>query len=218
MKKVTIITVLFLLLFAKGCNEKAMKVDVSHYSTEDITAHLSLLDYPPEGYPIKNLFVHCTASREGLNLSLDWFLDFFRNDRGWNRPGYHFLILLDGTIEVMWPNNLDPYLTQDEVVNGARGHNFESIHISYVGGVDRYLRPKDTRTPEQKRSIDKLIQTITCKIPNIRVRGHREVNGGKACPSFEVQDEYGYLNPQVNTGELFDYFIDTTKTMDHDTL
>lgn len=204
-------TLRYILLFIfasflwKGCSPSAENIiDVSHYDYPDVMQEISLQDYPSEGTPIEYLFIHCTASKEGVDLSLDWFLSFFKNERGWSRPGYHYLVLLDGTIEIMWPNNLDGYITYDEVVNGARGLNSKSLHISYVGGVDRFLAEKDTRTPAQKKSIDNLIQNIRCNIPNIQIKGHREVSS-KSCPSFDVQKEYGYLNPILNKTELFDH-------------
>jgi hypothetical protein len=193
-----------------SCGQKTTEViDKSHYDYGDEYAEIHLYENSSKGRNTEYLFIHCTASREGLDLDLDWFLDFFKYDRGWSRPGYSFLVLLDGTIEVMWPNNLDGVTTLDEITNGAYGYNNRSIHIAYVGGVDRFLRPKDTRTPEQKTAIDKLVQSITCKIPNIQVLPHYAVNSGKACPSFNVEREYNYLNPTTNTKELFDLFTDS---------
>ena len=43
---------------------------------------------------------------------------------GWNSPGYHHLIMSDGTI-----HNLQPI---ERSSNGAAGFNANSIHISYI--------------------------------------------------------------------------------------
>ena len=91
--------------------------------------------------------------------------------------------------------NLDGYTTWDEVSYGVRGRNSQSINISYVGGVDKRMRPKDTRTNAQKRTIDRIVYEIKCAMPDIKVHGHRDnPNVAKACPSFEVKSEYNGLN------------------------
>ena len=55
------------------------------------------------------------------------------------------------------------------------------------------MNPKDTRDYTQKRAIDILIGELLEEFPNATVHGHNEFSN-KACPSFDVQDEYGYLN------------------------
>lgn len=133
--------------------------------------------------PISKIIVHCTATREGAPISLDtvrrWHLE-----RGWSDIGYHYLILLDGTIEVGRP----------EEIQGAhvRGYNRDSIGVSYVGGLDRNLTPKDTRTQDQKDSLHNLLSNLMASYKDATLHGHNEFSN-KACPSFEVSKEYDYI-------------------------
>lgn len=132
---------------------------------------------------INKIIVHCTATREGAPVSLDtvrrWHLE-----RGWSDIGYHYLILLDGTIERGRP----------EEKQGAhvRGHNRDSIGVSYVGGCDRLLNPKDTRTQDQKDSLHNLLSNLMASYEDATLHGHNEFSN-KACPSFNVSKEYDYI-------------------------
>lgn len=137
------------------------------------------------------LNIHCAATIEGVDLSGKWFENFFAIDRGWDKPGYNEIVLLDGTRYILTPYNLDGYTTWNEVTYGVRGRNSVSINIAYVGGVDKKLKAKDTRTEAQKRSIDRIVYEIVCAIPDIIVQGHRDnPNVAKACPSYNVSPEY----------------------------
>ena len=69
----------------------------------------------------------------------------------------------------------------------VRIHFSGNIGICYVGGVDKKLNPKDTRTPAQKKSLLTLVRTYKERYPGIIIRGHRDWPGvKKACPSFCV--------------------------------
>ena len=48
---------------------------------------------------IKELIVHCTATPEGKYFDAA-DIDRWHKQRGWSGNGYHFVILLDGTIDV----------------------------------------------------------------------------------------------------------------------
>tara|TARA_R110001606_G_scaffold70539_1_gene161249 strand:- start:18 stop:443 length:426 start_codon:yes stop_codon:yes gene_type:complete len=132
---------------------------------------------------IDKIIVHCTATREGATVSLDtvrrWHLE-----RGWSDIGYHYLILLDGTIERGRPEH-----TQGAHV---RGYNKNSIGVSYVGGLDRNLSPKDTRTQDQKDSLHNLLSNLMASYEDATLHGHNEFSN-KACPSFNVSKEYDYI-------------------------
>ncbi|MGI6342039.1 MAG: hypothetical protein ACOXZ9_03540 [Bacteroidales bacterium] len=47
-------------------------------------------------------------------------------------------------------------------------------------------KPKDTRTPAQKKAMLELVKQLKQKYPNATVHGHREF-ANKACPCFDVQ-------------------------------
>ena len=55
-----------------------------------------------------------------------------------------------------------------------------------MGGLDKYLNPKDTRTDEQKLAMRILIYGALQKWPDIKVAGHYNFSP-KSCPCFNVQ-------------------------------
>lgn len=96
------------------------------------------------------------------------------------------IVLPDGTINV---------LAKDHVVtNGVKGFNSESLHISYIGGVDAKGKPVDNRTESQKESLLYMIKLWKKKYPKAIIQGHRDFpNTNKACPSFDARAEYAAL-------------------------
>lgn len=149
------------------------------------------------------IVIHCTATREGQEITVDqirkWHTDPKPRGRGWSDIGYHFVVMLDGSVEVGRP------LTR----NGAHvlGHNTNTIGIVYVGGVDENLTPKDTRTPEQKEAINCHIENLLHYHKNIKeIKGHRDFsedtnkNGVlepfewmKVCPCYNAIEEHKHL-------------------------
>ena len=72
--------------------------------------------------------------------------------------------------------------------NGVAGHNHDSIHISYIGGVDAKGKAVDNRTPEQIKSQIELVTKLQKMFPHAEVLGHRDFPGVKKyCPSFDVK-------------------------------
>ena len=139
---------------------------------------------------INKIIIHCSATREGRNYDVEeirrWHLK-----RGWSDIGYHYLIHLDGKIEEGRPiERMGAHTT---------GQNRNSIGICYVGGVEATrnskgkFTPKDTRTLEQKNSLIKLMHELIYKYnKDMTIHGHNEY-ANKACPSFNVQEEYANL-------------------------
>lgn len=132
---------------------------------------------------INKIILHCTATPEGRDVSAgtirQWHLD-----RGWSDIGYHYVVCLDGRVE-----EGRPVKRQGAHV---KGHNKGSIGITYVGGCDSEMNPKDTRTKLQKETLDALITDLMNKYSNSTLHGHNEFSS-KACPSFDVQKEYKEL-------------------------
>lgn len=96
------------------------------------------------------------------------------------------MIHLDGRIEQLVKNNFDAYVDGWEVTNGVAGHNAYSLHIVYVGGTDAKGNAKDTRTPEQKATLEWFVKSHLHHFPDELVVGHNYFNKAKACPSFDV--------------------------------
>ena len=131
---------------------------------------------------IDKLIIHCSATREcddSVNASV---IDRWHKARGWKGCGYHFIVLIDGTIETG--------RMIDKVGAHVKGMNKSSIGICYIGGLDRDAKTsKDTRTPQQKESLLLLIKTLNKIYPEATLHGHNEFSN-KACPSFDVQSQY----------------------------
>ena len=134
---------------------------------------------------INKIIIHCTATPEDRPHDVAditrWHLA-----RGFNTIGYHFLIHIDGTIE----------RGRSIKKSGAHtsGHNQDSIGIAYVGGMTKDMKKaKDTRTKEQKDSLIYLMHELIYKYnQDMTIHGHNEY-ANKACPSFNVQEEYANL-------------------------
>ena len=134
---------------------------------------------------INYLVVHCTATQP--DAKIENIQNYWRKNLGWKSPGYHYIIKADGEIV--------PLLSIDRVSNGVAGYNSQIINISYIGGIDKSGKPKDTRTEEQKSSILKLLKDLKKRFPSAKIQGHRDFpKVSKACPSFDVKQWLKELN------------------------
>lgn len=133
---------------------------------------------------IKYIAIHCTATQP--NASVQAIQNYWKSI-GWKRPGYH--ILIDATGKA---HQLAPF---SEITNGVKGFNMETIHISYIGGIDKHGKPMDTRTEAQKASILTAIkQALEWSGKNLIIQGHKDFpNVNKACPSFDAKAEYKWI-------------------------
>lgn len=166
----------------------------------------------PQPHKTRFIVIHCSA---GFG-SVESIQRFWKEELGWESPGYHRIIERDGKV-----HELAPYT---DIVNGVKGFNHESIHICYIGGVDpvNKTQAQDTRTEVQK--LELLHQIVKAKkwihsnygdIYNVLILGHRDFSRDlnanniiesweriKECPSFEARFEYTFLNPQQITAKL----------------
>jgi N-acetylmuramoyl-L-alanine amidase len=130
---------------------------------------------------VKEIIIHCSATREGQQISVDTIRDWHLA-KGWNNIGYHFYIDLDGTI--------NKGRDIDKIGAHCKGHNRNSIGICYCGGVETDGKtPKDTRTQEQKDSLLNVLKTLKAMYPEAVIYSHNEF-ANKACPSFDATEEY----------------------------
>lgn len=133
---------------------------------------------------IEELIVHCSATPEGKDYTVDnirqWHLA-----EGFSDIGYHYVIYRDGSI----------HIGRNESISGAHctGHNTISIGICYIGGLASDGKtPKDTRTPAQKVALLKLLKELKTKYPKAKIHSHKDF-ANKACPSFDATKEYANL-------------------------
>ena len=73
---------------------------------------------------INEIIIHCAATPEGKNFTVEQIRDWHVNGNGWRDIGYHFVIYLDGSVHKGRPI--------EEVGAHCRGHNANSIGICSV--------------------------------------------------------------------------------------
>lgn len=144
---------------------------------------------------INHIVVHCTATKRTAKEQS--ILDGWRN-KGWIKNGYHWLVNQHG---------ISVRLMDDSVAsNGVYGHNHDSINICYIGGVDESGKAADTRTDEQKGTLETLLMEYKEMFPNAEICGHRDFSPDKnrngviepfewikVCPCFDARKEYAHI-------------------------
>ena len=127
---------------------------------------------------IQFIVVHCTASNPDAKVRD--IQHYWEENLKWKNPGYHYLIKRDGQIVQLQDESL--------IANGVKGNNHNSIHLSYIGGIDKDGKPKDTRTSEQQEAMFEKLMELSEKYHKAKIVGHRDFPGvKKACPSFDVR-------------------------------
>ena len=133
---------------------------------------------------ITELIIHCSATPAGQNVHAS-DIRRWHKQQGWSDIGYHYVIDLDGTVE----------LGRDVDLIGAHcnGHNTHSIGICYVGGcMPDGKTPADTRTEAQKAALACLLLELRQIYPKAAIHGHRDF-AQKACPCFDAAQEYRHF-------------------------
>lgn len=135
---------------------------------------------------IEMIVVHCTAGNQ-QNSATD-VVAYHCRTLGWSRPGYHYIVEADGKTVAT--------LGEEFPSNGVRGYNGKIINVCYTGGVDLKKPghpPVDNRTEAQRLALRGLLKELRLKYPKAVIVGHRDLNGAKACPSFDAREEYKEL-------------------------
>lgn len=144
---------------------------------EPVTA----FDQPKTSRRIEEIIIHCTATPEGRDVSVSTIRGWHIG-QGWKDIGYHWVVLLDGTVK--------PGRPESQVGSHVAGHNSGTLGVVYVGGVAKDGKtPKDTRTPAQTMALLNHVKALIARYPTIKkVTGHNQY-AAKACPSFDVRKD-----------------------------
>lgn len=128
------------------------------------------------------LIIHCTDTPKDREVSKKDIEQWHLKGRGWDRLGYSDMVHLNGALENLTPYDSDDFVDSDEMTWGCAGKNSVARHMVYVGG-----KGGDTRTKEQKRTIENKIKMTIREHPDIIIAGHNQFSS-KACPSFDVPE------------------------------
>ena len=140
---------------------------------------------------IDKLIIHCSATPEFKEFDVDDIRNWHVNGNKWSDVGYHFVIKIDGTIQIGRPIN--------KIGSHVKGKNRSSIGICYIGGMNRDMTDWiDTRTPEQKVSLIALLKELKEKYTEAVVYGHNDFTDKKVCPCFNAKQEYKYISNSKN--------------------
>lgn len=129
---------------------------------------------------ITEIIIHCSATPIGKDYIVE-DIDKWHKAKGWKGIGYHYVIYLDGSVH--------KGRSEEEIGAHCKGHNSNSIGICYIGGLDEFGEPEDTRTDKQKEALIVLLKALKAKYPDATIHGHREF-AAKACPCFDAKEEY----------------------------
>jgi N-acetylmuramoyl-L-alanine amidase len=145
---------------------------------------------------ITEIFIHCSATQPkwmAANSCQQKVEEIRRwhTGKGWSDIGYHFVVDRQGEVCVGRP--------VERVGAHAKGHNKNSIGICLIGGFGSDANDKfdEHYTDLQRKALDNLLEDLTEKHKNAKIRGHNEISN-KACPAFQVEE---YLNGQPKATE-----------------
>lgn len=135
---------------------------------------------------IEFLVVHCSATRVNIPFTVKQLSDCHRA-RGFRTIGYHFYITKDGVLHRTRP--------MSEVGAHALEFNLHSIGVCYEGGLNEAGKPADTRTPQQRETLHRVLSELKGLFPQARIVGHYQLSTDirKACPCFDARKEYSGL-------------------------
>ena len=139
------------------------------------------------------IVIHCTATLAGAPYNVASIRQMHKA-RGFSDIGYHYLIGLKGEI---WEGRKP----QDAAGAHVKGFNDTTIGISYVGGLRASdAAPTDTRTPEQKKSMETLLRKLSKTYPNAVILGHRDLSKDLDLDGVVEPQEYMKMCPCFDAG------------------
>ena len=150
------------------------------------------------------IIIHCSATPPNMDVNAKE-IDRWHRQKGWLGIGYHYVIKRDGTREVG--------RKLSEAGAHCIAYNHKSVGICLVGGVGskcphcggivtsagswmvncpgcKQVEPgkaENNFTKEQFTTLRLTIGELTAQYKDAFVVGHRDLQSGKECPSFDVK-------------------------------
>ena len=138
------------------------------------------------------IVVHCAATPPQMDLGIDTITEWHKA-RGFKTVGYHYIIKRDGTRQTGRQIN--------EIGAHVVGYNHNSVGVCLAGGVAAdAVTPEDNFTKAQWTALYLTLKELHEEFPKAVIVGHRDLDAGKACPSFSVSEYVGdkpELAPEV---------------------
>jgi len=144
---------------------------------------------------IQFIVVHCSATPTALDIGATE-IDEWHRDRGWSGIGYHGVIRRNGAFEPGRPLN--------QTGAHVKGHNYHSLGVCLIGGVDKHGRPENNFTHEQFSCLRLTLKNWRTIAPQAEILGHRDLSPDidgdgvieawefmKDCPCFDVREWWG---------------------------
>jgi len=143
------------------------------------------------------IVIHCAATPPSMDVDIATIAEWHKA-RGFRDVGYHYFIKRDGTRQTGRQIN--------EIGAHVVGYNHNSVGVCMAGGtVEPRLgtpgTPEDNFTTEQWTTLYLTLKELHETYPKAVIVGHRDLDAGKACPSFDVSayvDDKPELAPEVS--------------------
>lgn len=140
--------------------------------------------------PVDLIVVHCSATPGDMDIGAVE-IDRWHKENGWGSIGYHAVIRRSGRLE---PGRSPKYAGAH-----AKGHNYSSIGVCLVGGVNELNDPENNFTEEQFDTLRNYLSTLKMWYGDVDIVGHCDLPGvTKACPSFDVKE---WLDGNSDSGD-----------------
>lgn len=166
--------------YAQATAHEPQKPDAPKFNIGGVEKPRYAPELKPARRPVNELIWHCAATPEGKSFVVA-DIRRWHKARGWDDIGYHYVVLLDGSVMTGRPI--------EKIGAHVSGHNTGTIGACYIGGVTATGGiAKDTRTEAQKASMLWLTKELV-RFHNLsRISGHNQY-AAKACPSFDVRQD-----------------------------
>lgn len=138
------------------------------------------------GRPIVMGVGHCTASNP--DATVQQILDYWKYKKHWKNVGYHYIIGRKGERHIL--------AKLSQVVNGVRGHNWNKMHFSWIGGKGGI----NNMTGYQADEIVKLVTELRTPeiLGPIPFVGHRDLSPDLNGDGIITSNEWTKLCPSMD--------------------
>jgi N-acetylmuramoyl-L-alanine amidase len=120
---------------------------------------------------VRYFVIHCTGTDTTKNAK-----DFFNADE---TPMFHYVIDRDGDVNKL--------CSDKQTVNRLPEYDWESIHIAYIGGIDKEGNPFDNRNKLQQEALLYKLIELSLIYHGVNVVGAKDLCPTEFSPSFDVK-------------------------------